>query len=176
MWGLNDMNQNGLEIERKYLIRMPDEAQLAAMPGCEIWDVVQTYLMDGTDGSTHRVRSILMDGKMQYIHTIKRPLSQLSHEEWEVEVPRAEYEALLTQANPALHPIMKRRYRIPHAGQLLEIDIYDFWQDRATLEIELTSEEEQVNIPDWLSIVRELTGERAYKNRFLAETVPMEVL
>ena len=27
-----------------------------------------------------------------------------------------------------------------------------------------------------LVIVRELTGERAYKNRFLAETVPMEVL
>lgn len=170
------MNQNGLEIERKYLIRMPDEAQLAAMPGCEIWDVVQTYLMDGPDGSTHRVRSIETGGKIHYIHTIKRPLSQLSHEEWEVEVEKAEYEALLCEANPALNTIVKKRYRIPFEGQLLEIDIYDFWQDRATLEIELTSEEEEVHLPDWLSIVRELTGERAYKNRFLAETVPMEVL
>ena len=170
------MNQNGLEIERKYLIRMPDEAQLAAMPGCETWDVVQTYLMDGPDGSTHRVRSIVTRGETHYIHTVKRPLSQLSHEEWEVEVERAEYEALLRGANPALNAIVKKRYRIPYEGQLLEIDVYDFWQDRATLEIELTSEEQQVNLPDWLSIVRELTGERAYKNRFLAESVPMEVL
>lgn len=170
------MNQNGLEIERKYLIRMPDEAVLAAMPGCETWDVVQTYLMDGPDGSTHRVRSIITNGETHYIHTVKRPLSQLSHEEWEVEVERAEYEALLREANPALNAVIKRRYRIPFAGQLLEIDVYDFWQDRATLEIELTSEEQEVTLPDWLCIVRELTGERAYKNRFLAESVPMEVL
>lgn len=170
------MNQNGLEIERKYLIRMPDEAVLAAMPGCETWDVVQTYLMDGPDGSTHRVRSIITNGETHYIHTVKRPLSQLSHEEWEVEVERAEYEALLREANPALNAVIKRRYRIPFEGQLLEIDVYDFWQDRATLEIELTSEEQEVTLPDWLCIVRELTGERAYKNRFLAESVPMEVL
>lgn len=170
------MNRNGLEIERKYLIRMPDEARLVSMPGCETWDVVQTYLMDGPDGSTHRVRSIRTGGETHYIHTVKRPLSQLSHEEWEQEVNRAEYEALLKEANPALNAICKQRYRIPFEGQLLEIDVYDFWRDRATLEIELDSEEQQITLPDWLSIVRELTGERAYKNRFLAENVPMEVL
>ena len=170
------MSQNGLEIERKYLIRMPDAAALSAMPGCEVWEVVQTYLMDGPDGSTHRVRSILTGGEMHYIHTVKRPLSVLSHEEWEVEVEKAEYDALLKEANPGLNAIVKKRYRIPFAGQLLEIDIYDFWQDRATLEIELSSEEQEIILPGWLCIVRELTGERAYKNRFLAEKVPMEEL
>jgi CYTH domain-containing protein len=168
------MSKAGLEIERKYLIHMPDEAQLAAMPGCEIWDIVQTYLMDGEDFSTRRVRSIRTGDSIQYIHTVKHRMTNLSHREWEEEVSREEYDALLRDANPALRAIHKRRYRIPYAGQLLEIDVYDFWQDRATLEIELTSEEEQVSIPDWLHIVRELTGERAYKNRFLAECVPME--
>ena len=170
------MNRNGLEIERKYLIRMPDIQRLAAMPGCETWDILQTYLMDGEDGSTHRVRSIFSDGNTVYIYTHKRRLSDMSHEEREMEVSRSEYEKLLKQANPALHAIDKRRYRIPYEGQLLEIDIYSFWQDRATLEIELESEEQAVALPDWLSIVRELTGERAYKNRFLAEEVPMEAL
>lgn len=170
------MNQNGLEIERKYLIRMPDEAQLAAMPGCVIWDIVQTYLMDGADGSTNRVRSIRTGDEVQYIHTIKRRLSDLSHRETECEVSREEYERLLAQVNPALHAIDKRRYRIPYAGQLLEIDIYSFWKDRATLEIELEGEEQAVVLPGWLAIVRELTGERAYKNRFLAEEIPMEAL
>ena len=36
----------GMEIERKYLIRMPDEAALRAMPGCAVWEIVQTYLKD----------------------------------------------------------------------------------------------------------------------------------
>lgn len=170
------MNQNGLEIERKYLIRMPDEQRLRAMPGCEIWDLAQTYLMDGEDGSTRRVRSIAAAQGTVYVHTVKRRLSDLSHEEWEREISREEYERLLGDANPALHAIRKRRYRIPYAGQLLEIDIYDFWRDRATLEIELEREDQPAILPDWLSIVRELTGERAYKNRFLAEEVPMEDL
>ena len=59
---------------------------------------------------------------------------------------------------------------------MLEIDLYSFWSDRATLEIELDSEAQAVRIPDWLTVVRELTGERAYKNRFLAEHIPMEEL
>jgi len=170
------MNKNGLEIERKYLIRMPDEAKLSRMPDCEVWEIVQTYLMDGADGSTHRVRSIRTGGETRYVHTVKHRLSELSHREWEAEVPQEEYEALLREANPALNTIDKKRYRIPYAGQLLEIDIYTFWKDRATLEIELDSEEQAVVLPEWLQIVRELTGEAAYKNRFLAECVPMEEL
>ena len=170
------MNQNGIEIERKYLIRMPDPAQLEAMPGCELWEIVQTYLQDGEDGSTHRVRSIRCGGEVHYIHTVKRSRSLLSHDEWETEVPRVEYARLAALANPRLNSIRKRRYRIPYEGQILEIDLYDFWQDRATLEIELESEEQQPVLPGWLSVVRELTGERAYKNRFLAEEVPMEAL
>ena len=170
------MSKPSLEIERKYLIRMPDEARLAAMPGCEIWDIVQTYLMDGEDFSTRRVRSIQTAGKTQYIHTVKHRMTTLSHREWEEEVSREEYEALLRDANPGLRAIHKRRYRIPYEGQLLEIDVYSFWYDRATLEIELDSEDQQVILPDWLSIVRELTGEVAYKNRYLAERILMEVL
>ena len=168
------MNHNGLEIERKYLIRMPDESLLQSMPGCEIWDIVQTYLMDGEDFSTHRVRSIRTNGKVQYIHTIKHRLSNLSHREWEQEVSEEEYLRLLEGANPALHAIDKRRYRIPHAGQILEVDIYSFWKDRATLEIELESEEQQAILPEWISILRDVTGEVPYKNRYLAEKVPME--
>lgn len=165
-----------MEIERKYLIRMPNEAMLASMPGCEIWDIVQTYLMDGVDGSTRRVRSISSCGRVQYVHTVKHRLSDLSHKEWEAEIPEAEYDALLREANPGLNSIDKRRYRIPFAGQLLEVDVYSFWQDRATLEIELESEAQEVILPPWLHVIRELTGEAAYKNRFLAERIPMEDL
>ena len=165
----------GMEIERKYLIRMPDEATLAALPGCEVWDIVQTYLNDGgAEGITQRVRSVRCAGVTRYIYTFKRRVNELTCDEREREVPEAAYRRLLREANPALKPIEKRRYRVPHAGRLLEIDIYSFWSDRATLEIELAREDEEVALPGWLQIVRELTGEQAYKNRYLAEHVPME--
>lgn len=170
------MEHKGLEIERKYLICMPDEAKLSQMPGCEIWDIVQTYLLDGEQGETRRLRSIACAGEKHYIFTQKRRLSELSHDEREWEIPFEDYRQMRGLRNVKLNEICKRRYRIPFEAQMLEIDIYSFWKDRATLEIELESESQAVVLPDWLRIVRELTGERAYKNRFLAECVPMEDL
>lgn len=165
-----------LEIERKYLIRMPDAARLEAMPGAQVWDIVQTYLTDGSDGGTRRVRSVRCGGETRYIRTDKLRVTPLSCAETEGAVSQAEYARMLKEANPALRPIEKRRYRIPYAGELLEIDLYSFWKDRATLEIELEREDQAVALPEWLEIIREVTGERAYKNRYLAEEIPMEVL
>ena len=168
------MMRTELEIERKYLIRMPDVAFLAAMPGCEIWDVEQTYLNRDADGSSRRIRRIEVGGAVKYIFTHKRRVDEMSCEETEGEISAEEYASLAKQADPERRPVVKRRYRIPYAGQLLEVDVYRFWSDRATLEIELKNEDQQVALPEWLDIVREVTGEDAYKNLNLALHVPME--
>ena len=163
-----------MEIERKYLIRMPEENMLRGMPGCAVWDIVQTYLRDGGVGQTRRVRSIRTGGETRYVYTFKQRINELTCDEREEEIDAEAYAALMRDANPELTSIEKRRYRIPYRGQLLEIDLYSFWNDRATLEIELEREDQAPELPDWLEIVRELTGERDYKNRYLAERVPME--
>lgn len=165
-----------MEIERKYLIRMPDEALLAAMPGCEAWEILQTYLKGCGSGYSNRLRRVRVCGKEKYIQTEKERVSAMSAKESEKEVSREAYLTLMQEADPELNSIDKKRYRIPYAGQLLEIDIYSFWNDRATLEIELADENQQPILPEWLEIVRELTGEPAYKNLYLAKEVPMEEL
>ena len=170
------MMRSAMEIERKYLIRMPDEGMLKEIPGCEKWEIVQTYLKDCGNGSSKRVRRICVDGREKYIRTEKRRVSALSCEESEGEISAGEYAELMKERDPALNSIEKKRYRVPYAGRTLEIDIYSFWNDRATLEIELEREDEQPEIPDWLDVVRELTGEAAYKNLYLAREVPMEAL
>ena len=167
---------SAMEIERKYLIRMPDEARLAAMPDCEIWEILQTYLTGCGNGYSRRVRRVRINGAENYIQTEKIRVSAMSARESEKELSREAYLQLMQEADPALNSIDKRRYRIPYEGQLLEIDVYSFWNDRATLEIELTDEAQQPILPDWLEIVRELTGEPAYKNLYLARRVPMEEL
>lgn len=165
-----------MEIERKYLIRIPDETRLAAMPGCEVWEILQTYLKGCGNGYSNRVRRIRVNGQEKYIQTEKLRVSAMSAKESEKELSREAYLSLMEEADPDLNAIDKRRYRIPYAGQLLEIDIYSFWNDRATLEIELADEAQQPVLPDWLEIVRELTGEPAYKNLYLAREIPMEEL
>ena len=63
-----------LEIERKYLIRLPDEGLLDSLADRRDW-IEQTYLT-AEKGTTERVRARRSPGgRTQYTHTAKRRIS-----------------------------------------------------------------------------------------------------
>ena len=97
-------------------------------------------------------------------------------EEEEYEIDEATYRAALRVSDPARLPIQKTRYAIPYAGHVMEVDIYTFWDDRATLEVELTDEEEEFLLPPYLSVIAEVTADRRYKNAQLAKEIPYDTL
>ena len=162
-----------LEIERKYLIRMPSRALLDRL--CVRRDYIrQTYLLPAEPGTTERVRLRGCGETAEYTHTVKRRLTDRSREEREESVGPREYRALLGRADPALRTIEKTRRCIPFGGHILEVDCFPFWSDRAFLEIELSDPEEVPPLPDWVTLIREVTEDPRYTNRALAEAVPME--
>ncbi|MBE6560520.1 MAG: hypothetical protein E7662_05290 [Ruminococcaceae bacterium] len=168
--GENPVNNTPVETERKYLIRYPDTEALARMDGAQIWHIVQTYLC--TEGV--RVRRIEEDGAVRFIRTEKKRLSALSSFEDEWEITEAEYRRMLADADPERHPVEKTRYRIPWEGYLCEIDVYSFWNDRATLEIELPTEDIRPPMPPFVTLIREVSGDKRYTNRAMAKEIPVE--
>lgn len=162
------------EIERKYLIAYPDIAHLTAQPGCEVWEITQVYLNDGPEGQTRRIRRVLTGGRESFYRTFKRRLTALSAEEDEDEISAETYAGYAMERDLSRAPIVKTRYRVPHAGHVLEFDVYPFWKDRAIMEIELEREDEAADIPDYVRVLRDVTGEKAYKNKQLAKRVPMD--
>ena len=164
------------EIERKYLIRYPDIPTLLAQKGVEQWEIVQIYLTVSGPGETRRIRQVVSGGEIKYYKTFKRHLSGVKNEEDEGEIDQLEYIRLSQEMQPGCKPLGKTRYRIPYAGHVLEFDIYPFWDDRAIMEIELTSEAEGAAIPDYVRIVRDVSADPAYKNRSLAENVVFEAI
>ena len=161
------------EIERKFLIDYPDTAALAALEGCRVKRVEQTYLT-APEGETRRVRKVREGERVRYVFTLKKRISMIRAIEEERELTADEYAVLLTEADPALRPIHKTRYAIPHGGKVAEIDVYDFWQDRATLEVELESESEAWQLPPYVRVLREVTEDARYKNVNLARELPTE--
>lgn len=159
------------EIERKFLIAYPEVAALTATAECRIKHMVQTYLT-APEGETRRVREIREGDTVRYIRTVKRRVSAMRAVEEETELTRSEYDAALTDADPTRRSIVKTRYCIPYEGHVLEIDLYEFWQDRATLEVELTAEDEKFDLPAYLKIIREVTDDKRYKNVNLARILP----
>ena len=92
----------------------------------------------------------------------------------EAEISPEEYRRYLTEADPGRRTVEKTRYRIPFEGHMLEIDVYPFWSDRAILEVELEAETEHAALPDYISVIRDVTADPAYKNWALARHIPME--
>ena len=122
-----------LEIERRYLIRLPEESLLDSLARRRDW-IEQTYLI-GEAGLTERVRKRTpAGGERRYTHTVKRRRSALVREETEEEIGEEAFLALLRRADPALNVIRKTRWCIPWEGHTLEIDRFPFWSDRALLE------------------------------------------
>lgn len=165
--------QKPLEIERKFLIRRPDEGTLLAR-GAVASEITQTYLRsDG--GTAERVRMRVTDGVTVYTHTVKTRLSAMTAVEEERVITREEYDFLLLRADGERAPICKTRYCLPICGgHVPEIDVYPFWQRQAIMEIELSSEEEALDLPAGITVLREVTGDRRYSNRALASKIPDE--
>ena len=160
------------ETERRFLIKIPEAAYLE---NASLSRIVQTYLLN-EQGATERVRSRSTGGKSVYTHTLKRRISAITRLEDEREIDLQEYEALLKRADPARRSIEKRRYCLEYGAHVLEIDVFPFWEDRAILEIELSSEAEEFSLPDFISVYREISTDKRYTNAALALSVPMERL
>jgi CYTH domain-containing protein len=97
--------------------------------------------------------------------TIKGSTVGMSRSEFEYTIPADEGLQLLD--NFAVSELEKYRYNITYAGKLWEVDV--FLGDNEGLvvaEIELDSEEEQFELPQW--ITTEVTGDKRYYNSKLS--------
>ena len=163
------------ETEHKYLIRYPDIEWLCRQDGARVREMLQTYLI-AAPGETRRVRKVTESGKTSFYYTRKVRKSVLSAEEQEREISFAEYEDLLAERDPFGNDIRKTRYSFPYGGHIAEVDVYPFWHDRAVMEVEVRGERETVFLPREISVIREVSGDKRYKNVNLAKEIPDEPL
>ncbi|MCD8364424.1 MAG: hypothetical protein LUC83_01150 [Clostridiales bacterium] len=72
-------------------------------------------------------------------------------------------------ADTTKRQIRKTRYCLMQDGRYFEIDLYPFWKDKAILEIELSSEDDKIVLPEGIELIREVTEDEEYKNSNLAK-------
>ena len=167
------MSSIPIETERKFLIRIPSFEDMTRQKDFRTRKMIQTYLQ--SEGKKNaRVRAITENGETTYIKTVKERISTLSCYENEAFISSKEYENLLLTADKEKKSIHKTRYSFEYHDHILEIDIYEFWDDRATLEIELQSEEEEFDIPSFIEVIKEISADGRYKNTNLAKSVPFD--
>lgn len=166
--------QNNIEIERKYLIEIPDIDILKAQPNYNASFIEQMYI--STDGSGEykgdRIRKRVYSDVTKYYKTHKEYITGMSKIEIEDEISKEEYEILSKMKLPGSRVIRKVRHCFDFEGQMPELDIYEFWKDRATVEVELESEDQAVTLPEFIKVIEDVTDDKSYSNfalSFLSE-------
>lgn len=147
-----------LEIERKFLVKGNYKEYAYAHE-----EIVQGYLSSVKE-RTVRVR---IKGKKAYI-TIKGISNEsgISRFEWEKEISINDARELLKLCEPGI--IDKIRYYIKSDKHTFEVDEFNGEnQGLVMAEIELSSENEQFEKPDWLG--EEVTGDLRYYNSSLTK-------
>lgn len=163
------------EIERKFLIYYPNIKELENKPNCTKVDITQTYLKS-EDGVERRVRARGIDGDYSYYLTEKKKVTGIKRIETERKLSQDEYLRLLMEADNRLHTIHKERYCLSENNQYFEIDVYPEWDNQAIMEIELSSEDEEIKTPDSIKIIKEVTDDDTYKNYSMAKEMPKQLV
>ena len=149
-----------MEIERKFLVKK------------QLWEtfekpspsrIVQAYLVNSTE-KTIRIR---IKGNTGYL-TIKGPTEGISRAEFEYEITLKDAEELISTF--AEKVIEKFRYEISFKNHLWEVDVFTGKLEGLCLaEIELSSEEEHFELPDWVG--EEVSTDPNYYNSNLINKV-----
>ncbi|MBM3260975.1 hypothetical protein FJY93_01010 [Candidatus Kaiserbacteria bacterium] len=162
-----------IEIERKFLCHYV-EANHWPMPH-EMILIEQAYLLSSDPAVTSRIRKRGQDGaNFLYFRTDKKYLGPGKNEEIERVISAREYATLFaTQRDPSKKLIRKTRVCFPYEGQYLEYDMIPIRGGKTLymLEVELTEENTQVKIPDWIKVIKEVTDDPEYTNVRIAERV-----
>lgn len=147
-----------LEVERKFLVKNEDFKRLAI----KSYKIAQGYLSSVPE-RTVRVRLTDEKGFL----TIKGGSDSegITRFEWEKEIESDEAKELLRLCEPGV--IIKSRYLVSVGTHVFEVDVFE-GENKGLIvaEIELNSEDELFEKPDWLG--KEVTGEEKYYNASLS--------
>lgn len=162
------INGKNAEIERRWLIKIPNMAELEKQKDCNVSSIEQIYISDNGSFNGDRIRKRDFAGSVKYYRTHKERINYISCYEDEREITAEEYERLSALKLEHTAAIRKKRCCFEYGGNTVEIDIYDFWNDKAIMEIELSEEEQAVRYPDFIEVITEITGDESYSNYALA--------
>ncbi len=149
------------EIERKYAVRDPDiiDGRLGAR-------IVRGYIAD--EPMTVRVRIIDAEAFL----TLKGKTVGIEREEYEFPIPMHHARELLAK-HCGSRIIEKTRYRISHARQVFEVDVFDGKHAGLIVaELELDHCDQVVDLPEWIGMEISLDHRFSNSELSLADCAP----
>lgn len=158
-----------LEIERKFLIEYPDVSCFEKYKDAKKAEITQIYF-DLGDEKKLRVRKWEGEGRTVYYLTKKKKITDIIRIEEECEISGKDYHDMPRSKEASnLRIISKTRYSFPYEGHIVEVDVFPFWNDKAVAEVELEDPDEEIKLPEELTVIKDVSEEKEYTNYSMAQ-------
>jgi CYTH domain-containing protein/predicted ATPase len=164
-----------IECERKFLVRIKDPN---ALPNhAQRISIEQIYIASDEDEIT-RIRKRGQHGFFCHYQTIKMlGVDDVSRPEIEWQISEKEYEDQSLLCRFDTEPVHKTRTCFFYDNQYFELDTFPdgvIEEGCHYLELELTHRDQVITFPDYIEVVREVTGEPGYSNFEIAKRLAQE--
>ena len=139
------------------------------IPECSESMITQTYLVTEPGSEVRLRRREWSGGKVVNVHRSKKRINDNEVIETERQVDNNLYEQMLSQADPYRCTIRKKRQSFILKGQFFEIDTFlEPVSNLVMMETKGVTEQETVNVPPFVKVLEDVTGNSKYLNYNIA--------
>lgn len=156
-----------LEIERWFLLPLDTDPRHFPVSTTFV-DIHQRYLAKTKLGFRRRVRTRIHRGHRLYVYTEKKKVRPSVRVQKERLIGEREYEQLLREADTGRREVAKRRFSFVWHNQYFQLDVIFSPMRLVKLEAELTEEQQKLDLPPFIRVLREVTGDDRYSNSSIA--------
>lgn len=154
-----------LEDERRFLVKsfaFPADLKFERV------FIKQSYLNSLVDKEVERIRQRGQDGTFIYFHTTKFPVGDGRNVEKEKMISIDEYIQLSSRMDLKRNAITKHRHCFLWKDVYFELDVFQQPEGLVMLEVEVEGISKELELPPFIEIEREVTGDPEYSNYNLA--------
>lgn len=163
----------GTPVERfnKYLIEVNDDVleRISQEANYSTSHIIQHYLKS-ENGYERRIRSREKEDGTMYTYSEANYLSTNERIKRDKVLSEREYKDYFHQVDPDLNVIDKMRYSFINNDLFFKLDVFDFDKTKGVLSVDHPIDERKVEIPDYITVIKDVTGDLNYKNYFLAKS------
>lgn len=161
-----------IEYHKKLLVKIPDINKLKYNKKITI---IQNYLYSDNDDTEKRIRERRYGESSSFYYTEKNKVKENDNGRLKLErrIDEREYISLLAQVNPKYHQITKDRYCFIYKNQYMNLDIFSFDKEHALLEVSLEENDTNIEFPDFIETIKDVTFDKKYKNIEISERLSL---
>lgn len=151
-----------VEVDDNMLEKIRHEANYSNM------HIEQHYLIS-TNGLERRIRRREKNGSNLYSYSEANYLSTNERIKTDRILSERQYYDLNAETDPDLKVINKDRHSFISDNLFFKLDIFDFDKSMGLLSVQV-GEDQDVRIPDYIKVVKDVSDNRSYKNYHLAQS------